>query len=389
MNIHEYQGKALFRQYGIPVPRGKEAFSKEEAKQVAQEIGGPSWVVKAQIHAGGRGKGGGIRLTSSLEEVEQCAANMLGMHLITPQTTDPKGKKVRRIYVEAASSIQKEFYLSLLLDRQKFMLSFLLSTEGGMNIEEVSAKNPEKIINVPIEPEKGFQKEHGEKIATALNLSKKTEEFISIGKALYNLFLEKDCTLIEVNPLILTKENQVIALDAKISFDDNALSLHPDILALRDMEEEDPMELEASKYGLSYIALDGNVGCMVNGAGLAMATTDMIQLNGLSPANFLDVGGGASKENVAAAFKIIIQDKKVEIIFINIFGGIMKCDVLAKGVVAATQEVGLKVPLVVRLEGTNVEKGRAILQSSGLNIIAVNSFKEAGEKVAQAAKGHI
>lgn len=394
MNIHEYQGKALFRDYGIPVGQGKAISLKEpgnqeiakEARKIAQELGTSSWVVKAQIHAGGRGKGGGVKLASSLEEVEEHSSNILGMQLITPQT-GPQGKKVRHLYIESASSIKKEFYLGLLINRQNFSISFLVSTEGGINIEEVSEKNPEKIITISIHPEKGFQKEDGEKIAKALKIEEKIEELSSMGASLYKLFLEKDCSLIEINPLILTEEDKLVALDAKLSFDDNALFSHPDILALRDKEEEDPMELEASQYGLSYIALEGNVGCMVNGAGLAMATMDMIKLNGLSPANFLDVGGGASKENVAVAFKIITKDKKVKVILINIFGGIMKCDVLAGGVIAAIREEGLEVPLVVRMEGTNVEKGKALLKSSALNIIAVDSLEEAGEKVAQAIKG--
>ena len=390
MNIHEHQGKSLFRDYNVPTPRGVPVFSVDEAKRAAKELGGSRWVVKAQIHAGGRGKGGGVKLANSIDEVEQHAKAILGMQLITHQT-GPEGKEVKRLYIEEVSSIARELYLSLLVDRQTFAVTFLASTEGGMDIEEVSAKTPEKIVSVTIDPAIGFLPFHGRKLASILKLEDKKlkKQIHSFGENLYRLFLEKDCSLIEINPLVVTEDGNLVALDAKCNFDDNAIKRHPNILELRDLSEENPVELEASKFGLSYISLDGSVGCMVNGAGLAMSTMDIIKLNGEDPANFLDVGGGATKENVTVAFKIITSDPNVKAILVNIFGGIMKCDVIAEGIIAAVEETGLSVPLVVRLEGTNVEKGREILSNSKLKIIAADDLGDAGKKAAQAARGEL
>lgn len=390
MNIHEYQGKELFRKYGVPTGTGYPAFSVDEAVEMAKKLDCGKWVVKAQIHAGGRGKGGGVKIASSIEEVKQHSEAILGMQLITHQT-GPEGKKVNRLYIEKAGSIAKELYLSLLVDRATSMVTFLASTEGGMDIEEVSAKTPEKIGQVTIDPVLGFQPFHARQLATILNLDDKSlqKQIYSFGKNLYTMFVEKDCSLVEINPLVISEDNELVALDAKINFDSNAIARHKDILEMRDLDEEDPAEVEASKFGLSYITLDGEVGCMVNGAGLAMSTMDIVKLNGASPANFLDVGGGATKENVTAAFKIITSDPHVKAILVNIFGGIMKCDVIAEGIIAAVKDVGLEVPLVVRLEGTNVEKGKEILNNSGMKIIAAENLKDAGEKAAQAAKGEI
>ena len=388
MNIHEHQGKELFRQYGIPTPAGKAVYSVEEAVAAAQGLGGAKWVVKAQIHAGGRGKGGGVKLASTLDEVRSHAGKILGMQLVTHQT-GPEGKKVLRLLVEQAGSIAKELYLSMLVDRATSLVTFLASTEGGMDIEEVSAKTPEKIGSVSVDPALGFQAFHARALCGILKIKDPDmqKQLGAIAASLYRMFLEKDCSLVEINPLILTSDNKVVALDAKINFDDNALFRHKDILAMRDLSEENPAEVEASKYGLSYIALSGSVGCMVNGAGLAMSTMDIVKLNGESPANFLDVGGGATRENVTAAFKIITSDPHVKAILVNIFGGIMKCDVIAEGIIAAVKDTGLKVPLVVRLEGTNVDKGKELLAKSGLKITPAENLKDAGEKVAKAARG--
>lgn len=388
MNIHEYQAKELFRKAGLPVPNGKVAFTVEEAVSAAKSVATPVMVVKAQIHAGGRGKGGGVKLAKSEAEVREHASKILGMQLITHQT-GPEGRKVRKVLIEEGSAIAKELYLSMLVDRDTSMVTVLASTEGGMDIEEVSAKHPEKIGTCTIDPVLGFQGFHARKISEILQLKdpvlqKQLHDFCS---KLYGLFLQYDCSLVEINPLIITKDNRLVALDAKLNFDDNALYRHPEIKAYRDLDEETPGEIEASKFDLAYISLDGEVGCMVNGAGLAMATLDIIQQAGGSPANFLDVGGGANKEKVSAAFKIILSDPKVKAILINIFGGIMKCDVIAEGVIAAAKETNLKVPLVVRLQGTNVEEGKKLLANSGLAITPANDLRDAAEKAVKAAKG--
>ncbi|SED83281.1 succinyl-CoA synthetase (ADP-forming) beta subunit [Rhizobiales bacterium GAS191] len=397
MNIHEYQAKAVLKEFGAPVSRGRAVFTPEEAEAAAKELGGPLFVVKSQIHAGGRGKGkfkeaeagdkGGVRLAKSVEEVKRFAKEMLGHTLVTIQT-GPAGKQVNRLYVEDGSAIASEFYLSMLVDRETSRIAFVVSTEGGMDIEKVAHETPEKIVSFSIDPETGAMGFHGRKVAKALgltgDLAKQAEKLVS---QLYSAFLSKDMSLLEINPLIVTKDNRLVCLDAKISFDSNALYRHADILALRDTSEEDPKEIEASKHDLSYVALDGTIGCMVNGAGLAMATMDIIKLYGEEPANFLDVGGGATKEKVTAAFKIITADPKVKGILVNIFGGIMKCDIIAEGVVAAVREVGLKVPLVVRLEGTNVELGKAIIDKSGLNVISADDLDDAAQKIVKAVKG--
>ncbi len=392
MNIHEYQAKDLFRSYGIPTPLGKVAYTPQEARdraeEISQETGAKKWVVKAQVHAGGRGKGGGIQLVESLDQVEGAAKKIISMRLVTPQTGS-EGKLVEKVLIEEASAIAKELYLAVLVDRAKETITFLGSTEGGMDIEEVSAKTPEKIISISMAPSSQvFEFSQAKELAQALHIPSSLEkELEDMAKKLLALFQEKDCTLVEINPLIITKDNHLLALDAKVNFDDNALMRHEDILALRDTKEEDSAELEASKFGLSYISLDGDVGCMVNGAGLAMATMDIIKFYGSEPANFLDVGGGATKENVSAAFKIITSDSKVKSILVNIFGGIMKCDVIAEGIIQAVKETSLKVPLVVRLEGTNVEMGKNLLENSGLPILTANSLEEAGKKVTQAVQG--
>ncbi|MBI1328717.1 MAG: ADP-forming succinate--CoA ligase subunit beta [Alphaproteobacteria bacterium] len=387
MNIHEYQAKEVLRGFGVPVPRGKAAFTVEEAVAAAKELGGPVWVVKAQIHAGGRGKGGGVKVVKSIEDVEKEARRMLGMTLVTHQT-GPAGRVVKRLYIEDGSAIDRELYLSALVDRGTSRISFIASTEGGMDIEEVAHKTPEKIETFTIDPAVGYSPYVGLDIASALKL--KGEQAKQCGKliqSLYSAFLAKDMSLLEINPLVVTKDGQVICLDAKINFDDNSLYRHKDVQGLRDLEEEDPMEVEASKFDLSYIKLDGEIGCMVNGAGLAMATMDIIKLYGSEPANFLDVGGGASKEKVTAAFKIIVSDPNVKGILVNIFGGIMKCDIIAEGIVAAAKEISLSVPLVVRLEGTNVEKGKEILAKSGLPIVSGSDLADAAQKIVKAVKG--
>ncbi|KAA0912453.1 ADP-forming succinate--CoA ligase subunit beta [Aquicoccus porphyridii] len=397
MNIHEYQAKALLRSYGAPVSDGRVVTRAEEAKTAAGEMDGPLWVVKAQIHAGGRGKGsfketdagekGGVRLTKSVEEAELEAKRMLGRTLVTKQT-GPAGKQVNRIYIEDGSDIEKEFYLALLVDRQTSRVSFVASTEGGMDIEEVAESTPEKILSFSVDPATGYQPFHGRRIAFMLGLTgAQVKQCVALMGTLYKLFIEKDVEMLEINPLILTDKGDLKCLDAKMGFDGNAIYRHPDIADLRDTTEEDPKELEASKYDLNYIALDGEIGCMVNGAGLAMATMDIIKLYGAEPANFLDVGGGATKDKVTEAFKIITSDPQVKGILVNIFGGIMRCDVIAEGVIAAVKEVGLKVPLVVRLEGTNVEKGKEIISNSGLDVIAADNLKDGAEKIVKAVKG--
>ena len=386
MNIHEYQAKEILRSFGTPVPRGKAAFSVDEAVAAARELPGPVWVVKAQIHAGGRGKGGGVKVVKSIADVEKEAKRMLGMTLVTHQT-GPQGREVKRLYIEDGSAIARELYLSALVDRATSRIAFIVSTEGGMDIEEVAHKTPERIATFQIEPAAGYSPYIGNQIAAALQL--KGDEIKQCGavvKSLYDAFVAKDMSLLEINPLVVTKSGQIICLDAKINFDDNALYRHKDVQALRDLGEEDPTEVEASKYDLSYIKLDGSIGCMVNGAGLAMATMDIIKLYGGEPANFLDVGGGASKEKVTAAFKLILSDKHVEGILVNIFGGIMKCDIIAEGIVAAAKEVHLSVPLVVRLEGTNVELGKTILAESGLPIVSGNDLADAAQKIVKAVR---
>lgn len=387
MNIHEYQGKEIFRQYGIPVLKGKVAFTPDEAVKAAQEIGGEIWVVKAQIHAGGRGKGGGVKLARSLDEVKKLSQEILGMTLITHQT-GPEGKLVNQVYIEQGCAIEKEYYISVLLERAKSRVVVMASPEGGMDIEEVAAHTPEKIFTFHVDPSTGFLPFQARKLAFQIGITGSAAvKAASLFEKLYKVYDEKDCSLIEINPLVVTKDGNVIALDAKVSFDSNALFRHSDIMKYRDLTEEDPAEVEASKFDLAFIKLDGNIGCLVNGAGLAMATLDIIKLHGSSPANFLDVGGGANKEKVTAAFKIILKDPAVKAILVNIFGGIMKCDIIAEGVVAAAKEVGLKVPLVVRLQGTNVDLGKKILSESGLNIIPADELTDAAQKVVQAAKG--
>lgn len=391
MNIHEYQAKELLRQFGIPVASGRPVLRAEDAKKTANEMSGPVWVVKAQIHAGGRGKGrfketdagskGGVRVTRSASEAAEEARRMLGCTLVTHQT-GADGKKVSRVFIEEGADIKRELYLALLLDRQTSQLSFVCSTEGGMDIEEVARTDPDKIHSILIDPATGFQPYHGRRVAFALELDGvSSRQCVELASALYRLFQEKDAELIEINPLIVTEGGSLQCLDCKMSFDSNALYRHPDIMGLRDDSEEDPKELAAAKYDLSYIALNGNIGCMVNGAGLAMATMDIIKHYGADPANFLDVGGGATKEKVVEAFKIITSDSNVEGILVNIFGGIMRCDIIAEGVVEAVREVGLNVPLVVRLEGTNVEQGKEIINDSGLNVIAASHLGEAAEKM--------
>jgi len=396
MNIHEYQAKQILKAYGAPVSRGVAVLDAADAPKAVEELGGPVWVVKAQIHAGGRGKGrfkeadagekGGVRIAKGEDEAIGVAEQLLGNTLVTHQT-GPSGKQVNRVYLEEGAAIASEFYLSLLVDRETSRVSFIVSTEGGMDIEEVAAKTPEKILTFSVDPATGVQPFHGRKVVQALGLKgQAAKQAGQLVANLYRLFLEKDAALIEINPLILTEDDRLICLDAKMNFDSNALYRHPDVMELRDETEEDSKELEASKHDLNYIALDGEIGCMVNGAGLAMATMDIIKLYGSEPANFLDVGGGASKEKVTEAFKIITSDPQVKGILVNIFGGIMRCDVIAEGVVAAAKEVALNVPLVVRLEGTNVELGKKILAESGLPIIAADDLGDAAEKVVKAVK---
>ena len=386
MNIHEYQAKQLLSRYGVAVPKGGVAYTADEAVKVAEGMSGPVWVVKAQIHAGGRGKGGGVKVVKSLDDVRATAAKMIGMTLVTHQT-GPQGKVVKRIYVEDGCDIKRELYLSVVIDRASGRVTFMASTEGGMDIEEVAAKTPEKIIRVAIDPLTGMQPFHARKLAFGLGLEgKQVGAAVKFMAAMYKAFVGLDASLVEINPLVITGAGEVIALDAKMNFDDNALFRHPDIEELRDPDEEDAQELEAGKHGLNYIKLSGSIGCMVNGAGLAMATMDIIKLNGGAPANFLDVGGGATKERVTAAFKLILSDPNVEGILVNIFGGIMRCDVIAEGVVAAAREVSLNVPLVVRLEGTNVELGKKILAESGLPILSADNLGDAAAKVVKAVK---
>ena len=386
MNIHEYQAKELLRKYGVATGQGLPAMSVEEAVKAAETLGGPVWVVKAQIHAGGRGKGGGVKVVKSVADVRKEAQRILGMQLVTHQT-GPEGQKVRRLYIEKGAEIARELYLSVLLDRATSRVTFMASTEGGMDIEEVAHKTPEKIIHVAIDPATGMQQFHARKLAFGLGLSgdavKSATKFMM---AMYKAFVDLDASLVEINPLVLTKQNEIIALDAKVNFDDNALFRHPDVAALRDEDEEDEKERIAKDHELSYVALEGNIGCMVNGAGLAMATMDIIKLYGGQPANFLDVGGGATAERVTAAFKLILSDKNVKGVLVNIFGGIMKCDIIAEGILTAAKEVKLHVPLVVRLEGTNVEKGKKILAASGLPIIAADNLADAAQKVVSATK---
>src|ERR1700722_15090538 len=386
MNIHEYQAKAVLRDFGVPVPRGIAAFTPDEAAKAASDLGGPVWVVKAQIHAGGRGKAGGVKGGKSIDDVRAQGQRLLGSGLV-PHQTGPHGKQVNRLYIEDGSLIDREFYLSALVDRETARIAFVVSTEGGMDIEEVAKSHPERIMTFSIDPATGVMPHHGRRVAQALGLSgdlaKKTEALV--GK-LYAAFVAKDMSMLEINPLVVTKANDLICLDAKIGFDDNALYRHPDIVALRDLTEEDAKEIEASKYDLNYVALDGTIGCMVNGAGLAMATMDIIKLYGEAPANFLDVGGSATKEKVAAAFKIITSDHNVKGILVNIFGGIMRCDVIAEGVVAAVKEVGLRVPLVVRLEGTNVELGKDIIRESNLNVLPADDLDDAAQKIVNAVR---
>ena len=386
MNIHEYQAKEVLRGFGVTTGMGHVAFSVEEAVTAAEAMPGPVWVVKSQIHAGGRGKGGGVKVVKSVADVKAEATRMLGMVLVTHQT-GPEGRQVQRLYIEEGTAIARELYLSILVDRETSRVAFIASTEGGMNIEEVAHKTPEKIITVQVDPAAGYSAYVGRRIASALKLEGDlTKQCVKMIGQLYKAFVEKDMSLLEINPLVVTNEGKLVCLDAKINFDTNALDRHPDIKALRDLTEEDPKEIEASKYDLSYVALDGSIGCMVNGAGLAMATMDIIKLYGAEPANFLDVGGGATKEKVAAAFKIITADPKVKGILVNIFGGIMKCDVIAEGVIAAVKEVGLQVPLVVRLEGTNVDLGKKIIRESGLNVIPADDLDDAAGKIVKAVR---
>ena len=386
MNIHEYQAKDLLKAYGAPVAKGSVATTAEEAASHAKALSGNVFVVKAQIHAGGRGKGGGIKLVETLEELHAEADRMLGKPLITPQT-GPKGRVVRSVYVVEDTTIARELYLSLLVDRSTSRVAFVASTEGGVNIEEVAANTPELITTIDVDPATGLSAYHGRVIASALKLEGDlAKQCAKLVKTLYTVFMEKDASLIEINPLVVTKENNLVCLDAKMGFEDNALFRHPDIAALRDIHEEDPAEVEASKHDLSYVKLDGTIGCMVNGAGLAMATMDIIKLYGGEPANFLDVGGGATKERVTEAFKIILSDPNVNGVLVNIFGGIMRCDTIAEGIIAAARETNIAVPLVVRLEGTNVERGKELLSQSGLAIIPADDLDDAAKKIVAAVK---
>ena len=388
MKIHEYQGKEIFRKFGVPTPRGIPVFSVDEAVRAAQTLGGKVWVVKAQVHAGGRGKGGGVKVARTIDEVRELAAKILGMQLVTHQT-GPQGQKVRRLLIEEGADIKKELYVGMVVDRQTQRVALMASSEGGMEIEEVAAKTPEKIQKVFIDPGQGLTDADAEAVARKIGIP---EGAIPQGRQLlrrlYRAFVETDASLAEINPLIVTGDGKVIALDAKLNFDDNALFRHPESVEMRDLDEEDPAEVEASKYDLSYISLDGNIGCLVNGAGLAMATMDVIKLFGGEPANFLDVGGGATAEKVTEAFKIMLRNPELKAILVNIFGGIMKCDTIAAGVIAAAREVKLQVPLVVRMKGTNEELGRKMLAESGLPIISAENMGEAGEKVVAAAMGH-
>lgn len=386
MNIHEYQAKQVLSKFQVPVPRGQVAYTPSEAVAAAQGLGGKLWVVKAQIHAGGRGKAGGVKLAKSLDEVEALAKNMIGMTLVTHQT-GPEGKVVKRVYVEEGTGIAQELYLSIVVDRGTSRVTFITSKEGGVEIEEVAAKHPEKILKLVIDPAAGMQPFHARKLAFGLGLPKEMHgKFDSFINKLYTAFMETDASQLEINPLVITDGGELVALDAKFNFDENALFRHPDIYELRDPDEEDPLELKASKFGLSYVKMEGNIGCMVNGAGLAMATMDIIKLYGGTPANFLDVGGGANREKVTEAFKLILSDPNVEGILVNIFGGIMRCDIIAEGIITAAREVNLHVPLVVRLEGTNVELGKKMLASSGLAITPADNLGDAAEKIVQSVK---
>src|SRR5437868_6040065 len=386
MKIHEYQGKEILRQFGVPVPRGIPAFTVQEAVEAAQKLGGPVWVVKAQIHAGGRGKGGGVKVAKTQDDVKALAEKILGMQLVTHQT-GPEGQKVRRLYIEDGADIKKELYVSLVTDRGTQKVAFIASSEGGMDIEEVAHSTPEKIITEFIDPLTGLGEEQARKIADAIGIpADSTAQAVDVFKKLYTCYMETDASLVEINPLNRDSKGKIMALDAKFNFDSNALYRHPDIVALRDLDEEDAAEVEASKFDLAYISLDGNIGCLVNGAGLAMATMDIIKLYGGSPANFLDVGGGATPEKVTEAFKIMLKNKNVEAILVNIFGGIMKCDTIATGVIAACKAVNLQVPLVVRMKGTNEELGKKLLADSGLPIISADTMAEAAQKVVAAVK---
>ncbi|WP_028310190.1 ADP-forming succinate--CoA ligase subunit beta [Derxia gummosa] len=385
MKIHEYQGKEILRKYGVTVPRGIPAFTVDEAVKAAETLGGPVWVVKAQIHAGGRGKGGGVKVAKSMEQVREYADAILGMQLITHQTS-AEGQKVRRLLIEEGADIKKELYVAFVTDRVSQKVVAMASSEGGMDIEEVAAHTPEKIHKLVVEPSTGLTDAQADELSTKIGVPAELLEQARVNlKGLYQAFWDTDCSLAEINPMVLTGDGKVIALDAKINFDPNALFRHPDIVALRDLDEEDPAEIEASKFDLAYIQLDGNIGCLVNGAGLAMATMDTIKLYNGEPANFLDVGGGATTEKVTEAFKIMLKNPKVEAILVNIFGGIMRCDVIAEGVITAAKAVGLKVPLVVRMKGTNEELGKKLLADSGLPIIAADTMAQAAEKVVAAA----
>ncbi|MBT5767135.1 ADP-forming succinate--CoA ligase subunit beta [Emcibacteraceae bacterium] len=386
MNIHEYQAKALLKEYGASVLGGGIAYTADEAEQVAKDLGGPVWVVKAQIHAGGRGKGGGVKVVKSVEDVKQVASEMIGMNLVTHQT-GPAGKEVNQVYIEDGCAIANELYVSIVVDRESSRVAIIASSEGGMDIEEVAAEAPEKIITVTIDPASGLSGFHCRKVAFGMGLTGKAAGGVAkVIAALYKAFMDKDAAMLEINPLVVTEDDDVVVLDAKMGFDGNSLYRHKDVQELRDPTEEDPMELEAAKHELNYIKLDGSIGCMVNGAGLAMSTMDIIKLKGGSPANFLDVGGGATRERVTEAFKIIMSDPNVEGILVNIFGGIMRCDVIAEGVVAAAKELSLTVPLIVRLEGTNVEKGKEIMANSGINIISASDLGDAAVKAVAAVK---
>ncbi|MBX9612736.1 MAG: ADP-forming succinate--CoA ligase subunit beta [Burkholderiales bacterium] len=386
MKIHEYQGKEILRNFGVPVPRGIPAFTVQEAVEAAQKLGGPVWVVKAQIHAGGRGKGGGVKVAKTIEDVKARATDILGMQLKTHQT-GPEGQKVRRLYIEDGADIQKEYYLSVVTDRSTQKVAFIASSEGGMDIEEVAHSTPEKIVTVFVDPLVGVTQAQGEELARGVNMPADSQaQFIDVCRKLYKCYMDTDASLVEINPLNRDGKGNIIALDAKFNFDANALFRHPEIVALRDLDEEDPAEVEASKFDLAYISLDGNIGCLVNGAGLAMATMDTIKLFGGEPANFLDVGGGATPEKVTEAFKIMLKNKNVQAILVNIFGGIMKCDTIATGVIAACKAVNLQVPLVVRMKGTNEVEGKKLLAESGLPIISADTMADAAQKVVAAVK---
>jgi len=386
MKIHEYQGKEILRQFGVPVPRGIPAFTVQEAVEAAQKLGGPVWVVKAQIHAGGRGKGGGVKLAKSIDQVRELAGQILGMQLVTHQT-GPAGQKVRRLYIEEGADIQKEYYLSVVTDRETQKVAFIASSEGGMDIEEVAHATPEKIVKAFIDPLQGFTQAQGEALARGVGMPQPSvAAFTDVCRKLYQCYMDTDASLVEINPLNRDSQGRIIALDAKFNFDANALFRHPEIVVLRDLDEEDPAEVAASQFDLAYISLEGNIGCLVNGAGLAMATMDTIKLFGAEPANFLDVGGGATPEKVTEAFKIMLRNPKVKAILVNIFGGIMKCDTIATGVITASRAVDLKVPLVVRMKGTNEEQGRKMLAESGLPIISADTMAEAAQKVVAAVQ---